>query len=853
MFNVLKNLLDAGKYSIAEYFSIAPTTTKYRQIPKFLFNSRVGLYLHSKFDNLGLWHHQSLALEKIGENKNVVISTGTASGKSLIFRAAIFHHILLNPDSKVIVFYPLKALASDQLRGWRAMATELELSQEVVGRIDGSINVRDRDNILNAAKIVIMTPDVCHAWMMSRLSVPLVKNFLENLSYLVMDEAHTLEGVFGSNFAFLLRRLLAAQKNLLGNNIHSLHIIASSATISDPAKHLKILTGFDFDSITEADEGVPREERMCVHIVCPPGEEMLIAKELHTELLNSSKSGGFITFVDSRKGVEILADATQSAVEELLGKDVVMPYRSGYDSADREEIERRLQIGELRGVVSTSALELGIDLPHLTVGINIGVPATRKAYRQRLGRVGRSGSNGAFIVIAPRNAFKGYGTSFKEYHDLSVEPSYLYLDNRFMQFAHSRCLVDELEALGSSNALPIGIEWPEGFKDVYNAAKPGGNRPPEFDAIAQLGGDSPQRSYPLRNVGEINFKISVGESTEPFGEVNESQALRECYPGSTYLHMGRAYEVLSWHTSAFQPYIKVRRTRPNRQTKPRIKTWINTGILTTDLMERHLLIGDNGFLAECQMQITEKVEGYVDQNGTFHSYQDLRQKNPNMRPRQRNFRTSGVLLCIQDSWLRDSGVKQKIADWILSIFCREYSISPQDIGVAATNVSVRTVDQVGIRGDCLVVFDQTYGSLRFTEQLFINFNRILDRLRISAESEESSELLEYVNHLAKFYSGLKDYHEHNLSPSENIPPPRCIQVFAPNSTVYYRENGSIGTEVEVIKPIWINGQLMYQIKDARGKRYISAQSLEPSADADIWDYAWWDAESEEFFSESCET
>lgn len=855
MLNVLRDLLAKGGYTIAEDFVMPSSEARYRPIPQFLFESSIGSYLqHSKFGEMGLWNHQALALEKLGQEKNVVVSTGTASGKSLIFRTISFHQIMLHPERRVLVFYPLKALATDQLKGWRTMAMQLGLDPEMIGRIDGSVSVRERDEILEKARILVMTPDVCHAWMMSRLSIPLVKNFLTQLTYIVIDEAHTLEGVFGSNFAFLMRRILAARR-FLGEKEKKIpfRIIASTATISKPADHMKSLSGMDFETVTEDDDGSPHYERYCAHVVAPSGEEIQMARILQTELLKHSQEGGFITFVDSRKGVELLARSSQSALEEFLGNDVVMPYRAGYDSIDREKIEHHLQSGLLRGVVSTSALELGIDLPHLSVGMNVGVPPSRKAYRQRLGRVGRS-NMGAFLIIAHHNAFKEYGTSFKEYHDMSVEPSHLYLDNRFMQFAHARCLIDEVEALGANSNFIRLVPWPETFWEIYLAAKPGGNIPPEFDAIAQLGGDAPQRSYPLRNIGELNFKIARGEHVEAFGEVTESQALYECYPGATYLHMGKAFDVISWHTSAFHPYIKVKPSSTWRQTKPRIKTWINTGIMPSDLIDNHFKKGNNGFLAECHMQITEKVEGYCDETGEY-SYQTLRQRNPNFRSRQRNFRTSGVLLCIQSDWFKVRGVKQQLADWISAVFCREHSILPQDIGASATNISVRTLEGGGSRGDCLVLFDQTYGSLRLTEQLFKNFPVILDRLRISADSKDEAirkDQLYYVQQLEEIYSGFQDFQDTWLDGEREVVPSSCIRVFTPGSVVFHREAGQLGTDVEVIQPTWMNGQMMYQVRLSSGvkrttsKRWVSEHVLKPSADADAWSYGWWNPETEEF-------
>lgn len=529
MFNAICDLLDNGTLPVTERFDIPGRPARHDPIPRSLFDSRIGLYLHRQF-KAGLWSHQAQALEALGRGENVVVSTGTASGKSLIFRSHVLHNALLNSSSRSLVFYPLKALAADQIRGWKEMALSLELDEDIIGRIDGSVPVKDRENILRTARIVVMTPDACHAWLMSRLSSDIVREFVRSLSTIVMDEAHTLEGVFGSNYAFLIRRLIAARRHLRDNADQQplqLQLIAATATIENPGSHMRQLTGFDFTVIDHEEDGAPQHDRIVAHIGGSEGAEINVAKELHDYLLENGNDGGFITFLDSRKGVEGLAMATgdtsrNSEVEILLGSADVLPYRAGYDAKDRQQIERRLQSGQLKGVVSTSALELGIDISHLRVGLNVGVPGTRKAYRQRLGRIGRNGP-GAFLVIAPPLAFRGYGTSFNEYHEMSVEPSYLYLDNRFMQFAHGRCLAVEQESLGAPSKTPSKIAWPKGFADMHAAARPGGDRPSEFDAIAAIGGDTPHYGYPLRNVGEINFKIKMQrDSGDSLGEVNVS-------------------------------------------------------------------------------------------------------------------------------------------------------------------------------------------------------------------------------------------------------------------------------------------------------------------------------------------
>ena len=679
-----------------EQFEIPGRQAKHVHVPEFLSNSPIGSHLSRQFGGRKnpLWLHQAQALNILAQGDNLMLSTGTASGKSLVFRCLAFHKALLDPAARVLVFYPLKALAEDQLCGWREMAESLGFSKETIGRIDGTVPVSKREWILQNARIVIMTPDVCHAWLMGNLALFAVREFVRSLSTLILDEAHTLEGVFGSNFAFLVRRLMAARNFLSRNGAQKtspLQFVAATATIQNPAEHLKQLTGAEFAAITHEKDGAPQYERLVAHVDCPEGKESETARSVREILLRKGRNGSFITFVDSRKGVEILAKRAGGMKDEknALSTAEVLPYRAGFEADDRRAIERRLRDGTLRGVVSTSALELGIDIPSLRVGLNLGVPTTRKAYRQRLGRVGRHGP-GVFVVIAPSNAFEMYGTSFREYHDMSVEPSYLYLDNRFMQFAHARCLAVELESLGAPSTTPPRVfACPTRFRDVHKMARPGGNRPPEFDDVAKIGGDTPHHGYPLRNVGEASFQITMCRTSEKIGEVSHTQALRECYPGATYFHLLRAYKVAAWWTSGFNPSIRVTPTARTRSTKPKITTWVNADLTRNGILEKnHITQGDHGFLAECQMQVTESVKGYYDGKNQFYDYRELQQKNPNMRPRSRDFRTSGIVLYINRDWFKGSS-KKAFAARLREVFVREYSISTQDVHSADTNISLR--------------------------------------------------------------------------------------------------------------------------------------------------------------------
>lgn len=733
------------------------------------------------------------------------------------------------------------------------MAKSLGFPEETIGRIDGSVLVKDREWILQNARIMIMTPDVCHAWLMSNLASFAVQEFVRSLSTLILDEAHTLEGVFGSNFAFLVRRLMAARNFLLskeGQNTSPLQFVAATATIQNPAEHLKQLTGAEFAAITHEEDGAPQCERIVAHVACPEGKESEVAKYVHENLLRKGRDGSSITFVDSRKGVEILAKRAGGTKDEkdALSTAGVLPYRAGYEADDRRTIERRLRDGTLRGVVSTSALELGIDFPALRVGLNLGVPPTRKAYRQRLGRVGRKGP-GVFVVIAHHNAFQMYGTSFREYHDMSVEPSYLYLDNRFMQFAHAWCLAVELESLGAPSTTPTRVAWPDGFRDIHKMARPGGNRPPEFDGIAELGGDTPHHGYPLRNVGEARFQITMRQTDKKIGEMNQTQALRECYPGATYFHLLRAYRVVAWHTNVFDSSIRVTPTAPFRLTQPKIITWVNASTTSNGILDNHIVQGDHGFLAECQMLVTERVEGYYDHKNNFYDYRELQQKNPNMRPRSRNFRTSGIVLYINRDWFKGS-IKRALAARLREVFVREYSISTQDVHSADTKISLqnKNTGENWVRGKCIVVYDEIYGSLRLTEKLYLKFRHVLDRLH-AADFEEDENLKIAVTWIRDEVSTFDGGKEGDVAvaflddPQSTSLSQDYVQVFAAGSVVCCRQKGPMAVDVKIIEPIvdpgMFDGELLYRIESRLARHLVRASLIEPSADADTWSYAWW--------------
>jgi DEAD/DEAH box helicase domain-containing protein len=753
----------------------------------------------------------------------------------MVFQAAALQQLLRQEDACTLVFYPLKALAADQLGKWQGAAEAVGLSGDLIRRIDGDVPLAQRDELLRTSRIVLMTPDVCQSWLMRNVSNPVVKTFLSNLALLVLDEAHVLEAVFGSNVAFLLRRLQAA-RYLAGRkreNVKELQVIAASATIANAAEHLQELTGLDFEVIGENDDGSPRHSRSLFHVAAKTNDSSVL-REILSQLVNRSSVGSFIAFRDSRQDVERIVIG--------MGHDGVRPYRSGYEPSDRAAIEAALRSGQLRGVVSTSALELGIDIAHFALALNVDVPQSKKAFRQRLGRAGRTGP-GAFVVIAEPAAFKRFGSTFRDYYEGSVEPSHLYLQNRFMQFAHGRCLLDELEMLGAQGRVvpPGNIKWPTGFVEVFEYARPGGARPREFDHIHRLGGDSPHFNYPVRNVGEETFVIKDGgqDFSAYIGDINLQQAIREAFPGATYLHLSRAYRIQEWRSTSFERAIRVSSVSGKMFPKPLIRTYINASISHDGLVENHFRFSEAGALAECNLQITERVEGYQIGKEKY-LYKDLRQQNPAMTAKTRDFRTTGVLLRIDQDWFKGK-VKDEVAGALRGLMQREYSIAPQDIQAAATNIALV---EDGIRRpitDAVVVYDQVYGSLRLTEPVFVEFTQLLDKLQRAAElaPEDSAVSPQTLSLLSTWYEALKDA-DADL-PGQISTEAGEILVFAPGSFVAVRGVQGVLRDIEIIEPIiMLQGEqeaLFYKYKANRGQGLVPASEIEPLGQD--WSYVIW--------------
>ena len=343
-----------------------------------------------------------------------------------------------------------------------------------------------------------MTPDVCHACMTRRADSQGVRQFLAKLRNVIIDEAHVYEDVFGSNASYLFRRLAIAAAN--AGNPRPPQFMAATATILSPEEHLRKLTGQEFAVVNESSNGSPRHPRKLLHLslqVAQGGAEDQLAA-LVAAIIEADPESQVIAFHDSRQGIERVA--------KLIGRADVLPYRSGYGPEDRRRIEQRLRRNEIRGVIATSALELGIDMPDLNYGVNLHLPQSRKQLLQRIGRVGRS-RPGTFVLLAPDSVFADHGETMETYFQEAVEPSNLYLDNEYIAFQQALCMVSEMRAQETdAMSPPAQCVWPAGFADALRNAH--GRAPRHLDDVLQRTARAePHLAYGLRNSGEEKLAI----------------------------------------------------------------------------------------------------------------------------------------------------------------------------------------------------------------------------------------------------------------------------------------------------------------------------------------------------------
>ena len=311
-----REFFESKQWNLVDVLTTQPRAAELLPVDDLPLAPVTRAFLERSFPS-GIYRHQKAALSHALNSDNVCLVTGTASGKSLVFQSAAVDLLSQDPDARVMAIYPMKALGNEQRERWQqtlgsaGLAAENEL-ETYVGRIDGNVPPGFRLGILERSRVVVFTPDIIHAWLFSNLNQPAVINFLRQVRLIVVDEVHAYSGVFGSNAAFLFRRL----QHLLSLLGARPQFICASATIARPAEHLRSLFGLDFNLVGPDQDTSPRFP-LEVFLAEPPGSDRFLDEVVSLlEYLTNQSGSRFIAFVDSRKQVELISSILSRLLRE---------------------------------------------------------------------------------------------------------------------------------------------------------------------------------------------------------------------------------------------------------------------------------------------------------------------------------------------------------------------------------------------------------------------------------------------------------------------------------------------------------------------------------------------------------
>src|SRR5579862_9242247 len=532
-----------------------------------------------------LYAHQREAWDLAARGRNLIVTTGTASGKTLAFTLPVLDALAREPKNRALYLYPTKALAQDQYR----TLSSYRLSRLRPAIYDGDTPTEQRRLIRQSANVILSNPDMLHVGVLPHHDR--WGDVLANLRYVVIDEAHVYRGVFGSHVANVVRRL----RRLVASYGSEPQFLLASATMSNPGELAQQLLGAPVTVV--ADDAAPRAERTIV-LWNPPlldaelgtrGSALAEAAKLQAGLV--SRGLRTLTFAKSRKAAELVHRFTA----ERLGDDSKLsPYRAGYTAGQRREIERRLACGELLGVSSTDALELGIDIGLLDAVISVGFPGTIASLRQQWGRAGRRG-HGLAVLVASEDALDQY---------FMREPDKLLgrrVEAAILDHANPRVLAGHVQA--AAYEAPIDdrdaeILGPEALAAA--AADPELKSTPR--GIVWGGTTTPAARTPLRSADPDSFTVVDATTGAVLGFVERSRAYSTVHRGAVYLHAGVSYLVEELHEKTLHAVVEP--FRGDWYTQPQKET--DTAILGPLKQERRA--GLELFFGE--VEVTEEVVGY---------------------------------------------------------------------------------------------------------------------------------------------------------------------------------------------------------------------------------------------------
>ncbi|KAA8573290.1 hypothetical protein EYC84_003778 [Monilinia fructicola] len=490
--------------------------------------------------------HQAEAINNLHDGHNIIVATSTSSGKSLIYQIPVLHELEKDPNSRAMYIFPTKALAQDQRRSLKDMMRFMTgLEEAIVETFDGDTDMKDRNMIRDEGRIIFTNPDMLHITILPQEDK--WRTFLKNLKYVVVDEIHVYNGLFGSHVAFIMRRLRRICA-ALGNR--RIKFISCSATVANPVEHFKTIFGIDNVRMTDFD-GSPsgRKEFLCwntpfkdpVDPASGRGDTRAEAARLFCQLI--LRGVRVIAFCRVRRQCEALVGAVKEELANLGRQECmarVMGYRGGYTPQDRRRIESEMFEGKLMGIIATTALELGVDIGSLDAVLTVGFPYTIANLRQQSGRAGRRNKDSLSVLVG--DCFPSDQYYMNNPDEIFTKPNcelQVDLQNMLVLEGHVQCAAYEMPIRPDEDAIYFPKNLAEVAEERLVKDELG------FYHCSERYRPTPSKLVAIRDTEEEHFAIidiSHGKNVV-LEELEASRAFFTLYDGGIFLHQGNTYLV----------------------------------------------------------------------------------------------------------------------------------------------------------------------------------------------------------------------------------------------------------------------------------------------------------------------
>ncbi|MBD8110335.1 DEAD/DEAH box helicase [Priestia megaterium] len=672
--------------------------------------------LHTKLrqalENRGigsLYTHQKTAFDLATAKKNVVAVTPTASGKTLCYNLPVLQSIMENDQARALYLFPTKALAQDQKSELNEIIEEMEVPINSY-TYDGDTPANIRQKVRKAGHIVITNPDMLHSAILPHHTKWV--SLFENLKYIVIDELHTYRGVFGSHVANVIRRLKRICRYYGSNPI----FICTSATIANPKELAEHLTGAHVMLVD--NNGAPSGRKHFIFYNPPIVNKPLnIRRSATLEVRNIA--GEFlknkiqtIVFARSRVRVEIILTYLQELVKNQLQNKSIQGYRGGYLPKQRREIERGLREGSIYGVVSTNALELGVDIGQLQVCVMTGYPGTVASAWQQAGRAGRRHGEAVIVMIASSSPLDQYMIQHPDYFfSRNPETARINPDNLVILVDHLKCASYELPFKQGETFDGVEIE------DVLEFL--------QEERVIHFSGDKwywmndsfPAHNISLRSASQENVVIidqSDVANVKVIGEMDRFSAMTLLHDEAIYLHQGIQYQVeyLDWD----EKKAYVREVDVDYFTDANLA--VNLKVLEADKerMERTYSIGYGDVMVSAMATIFKKIK--------FETHENIG-SGPISLPEE-ELHTNAVWLSFEKEQFNES--EQRLEQALISVANALQSIAPLMVMCDPSDLHVvPQIKAVHNEQPTIFLYDRYPGGIGLSDKVYEQMNDVLNQ------------------------------------------------------------------------------------------------------------------------------